>query len=186
MSKKEHLTEVGLNKIVSIRASMNLGLSEVLKAAFPETTPVSRPPVYINNHYHPQWVAGFTSEEGYFGVKILSSSTHKIGAQVKLVFQLTQHARDEVLMKSLIGYFGCGKYYPSKRAEYGDYQVGKLSDILETIIPFFQNNNILGEKSKDFNDWCEVAYLIKDNQHLNEKGLDQIRKIKDRMNKGRS
>lgn len=185
MSQKEHLTKEGLHQIVAIRASMNLGLSEVLKASFPSCIPVPRPQLVINKNYHPQWIAGFTSGEGYFAVKILSSTTHKTGAQVKLVFQLTQHTRDELLLKSFEGYFGCGKYYLSKRAEYGDFQVGKFLDITQKIIPFFQNNKILGEKSKDFNDWCKVADLMKDGQHLSERGLEQIRVIKDHMNKSR-
>jgi hypothetical protein len=37
MSRKEHLTVVGLQEIVSIKASMNLGLSGVLKEAFTNT-----------------------------------------------------------------------------------------------------------------------------------------------------
>jgi hypothetical protein len=45
MNNKEHLTFEGLNKIVSIRASMNLNLSEVLKESFPSITPVSRPKI---------------------------------------------------------------------------------------------------------------------------------------------
>jgi hypothetical protein len=43
MSMKEHLTTEGLNKIVAIKASMNLGLSEILKNAFPHIVPVSTP-----------------------------------------------------------------------------------------------------------------------------------------------
>ena len=35
MLKKEHLTNEGLLKIVAIKASMNLGLSDDLKVAFP-------------------------------------------------------------------------------------------------------------------------------------------------------
>ena len=42
MSRKEHLTHDGLQAIVNIRASMNLGLSEKLKGVFPETIPVQR------------------------------------------------------------------------------------------------------------------------------------------------
>jgi len=45
MNRQEHLTTEGLNKIVSLRASMNLGLYEVLKESFPEITPVPRPEV---------------------------------------------------------------------------------------------------------------------------------------------
>ena len=48
----------------------------------------------------------------------------------------------------------------------GIFQVRKFSDIMERIIPFFQNNKIEGEKFKDFNGWCKAGYLIKDKQHL--------------------
>lgn len=37
------LKEAGLQQIVNIRASLNLGLSDVLKAAFPNTIPAARP-----------------------------------------------------------------------------------------------------------------------------------------------
>jgi len=37
--RKEHLNKEGLLKIVSIKASLNLGLSEQLKAAFPNIIP---------------------------------------------------------------------------------------------------------------------------------------------------
>lgn len=45
MNKGEHLTSEGLNKILAIKASMNLGLSEVLKAALPSIIPNVRPVV---------------------------------------------------------------------------------------------------------------------------------------------
>ena len=40
---KEHLTLQGLRKIVALRASMNLGLSKKLLAAFPVVIQVTRP-----------------------------------------------------------------------------------------------------------------------------------------------
>ena len=43
MNRKEHLTNEGLQKIVNIRATINLGLSDELKKAFPNTIPVPRP-----------------------------------------------------------------------------------------------------------------------------------------------
>jgi hypothetical protein len=45
VSKKEHLTEAGLHKIVSLRASLNKGLPDRLKAAFPNVIPEARPQV---------------------------------------------------------------------------------------------------------------------------------------------
>jgi hypothetical protein len=47
MSNKAHFTIEGLNQIVNIKASMNLGLSDKLKSEFAGYTPVERP--VINN-----------------------------------------------------------------------------------------------------------------------------------------
>jgi len=41
---KEHLTKVGLTKLVNIRASLNKGLTERLSVAFTNVIPVPRPP----------------------------------------------------------------------------------------------------------------------------------------------
>ena len=43
MKAGQHLLAEGLQDIVNLRASINLGLSEDLKTAFPNTIPVSRP-----------------------------------------------------------------------------------------------------------------------------------------------
>jgi len=42
IKNKEHLTPDGLRKIVALKAAMNLGLSDVLKKAFPNVVPVVR------------------------------------------------------------------------------------------------------------------------------------------------
>lgn len=43
MENKEHLTVEGIQKIINIRATLNKGLTPVLKKAFPNTVAVSRP-----------------------------------------------------------------------------------------------------------------------------------------------
>jgi len=40
---KVHLTEDGLQQIINLRASMNLGLSDLQKSKFPNYNPVARP-----------------------------------------------------------------------------------------------------------------------------------------------
>ena len=47
MKRKEHLTQEGLIKIISIKASMNRGLSEKLKSDFRDVVPVERPLVEL-------------------------------------------------------------------------------------------------------------------------------------------
>lgn len=43
MTGKEHITKEGLLKIVSIKSSINRGLSSELYAAFPNILPIPRP-----------------------------------------------------------------------------------------------------------------------------------------------
>lgn len=43
MNQKKHLTLSGLHEIISLKASMNFGLSTLLKDAFPDITPAIRP-----------------------------------------------------------------------------------------------------------------------------------------------
>ena len=47
MRKKEHLSDLGLRKLLAIKASMNKGLNDNLKEYFPEIVPVERPKVEI-------------------------------------------------------------------------------------------------------------------------------------------
>ena len=64
-------------------------------------------------------------------------------------------------------------------------QILNTSDILNIIIPFFVKYPILGIKALDFADFCKVAELMKTKAHLTLDGLEEIRLIKEGMNKGR-
>ena len=185
---KEHKTYKEIFfKIVAIKASMNRGLSRELKSAFPDVIPVIRPLVLNKKQIqYPNWLAGFVSAEGSFMVNIKKSSTYKLGAGVELVFQITQHNRDEDLMKSLISYFDCGYIKIRKKATGLDFIVTKFSDINEKIIPFFKKYSIRGVKAIDFADWCTVVELMKEKKHLTAEGLEKILAIKNQMNKGRN
>lgn len=94
---KEHLSVEGFNKILSIRASMNLGLPEELKRTFPIIVPILRPVVVDKDIRDPNWVAGFTSGDGSFLVSIFSrDSSSKLS--IRLMFKITQHSRDANLL----------------------------------------------------------------------------------------
>ena len=180
MKRKEHLTPEGLRKIVALKAAMNLGLSEKLKLAFPDVVTAERPDVQLPQTIDPNWLAGFTSGEGSFMVKITAIQTHPVGFQVILVYQLPQHKRDSELMKMFIIYLECG--YVIKDRDSYCFRVTKYDDIINKIIPFFQKYPILGVKALDFEDWCRVAELMKEKKHLTKEGLELIKKIKERMN----
>ena len=184
IERKEHLTPEGLHKIIAIRASMNRGLSDELSAAFPSIVPVVRPLVENPQEQiiDPNWLAGFTSAEGSFLIKVTPSKT-KVGQRVQLVWQLTQDSRDAKLMVYIKELLGCGNVY--KNRTWIDFKVTKFDDIQNKIIPFFKKYAVKGIKSKNFDDFCKVAYMMKEKKHLTKQGLEQIKKIKAGMNTGR-
>lgn len=183
MKCKKHLTIEGLNELLAIRASINLGLSVELKTAFPEIIPVQRTFILDQKILNPNWLAGFTSGEWCFSIDMAKSSTTITGTRVQLLFKIGQEIRDEQLIKSFVSYFGCGRYFPRK--DFGEFIVTKFKDITEKIIPFFDKYKIIGVKSQDYADFKKVGILMENKAHLTPEGLDQIRKIKNGMNKGR-
>jgi len=97
--------------------------------------------------------------------------------------QITQHSRDELLIRSLINFLDCGAV--SKGTNVYRYRVSKFLDLTDKVIPFLNKYPILGVKSKDFYDFCNVVNIMKLKQHLTREGLEQIRIIKAGMNTGR-
>jgi len=181
---QSHLTLEGLQKIVSLKSSMNRGLSEELKWNFPDVIPTSRPLVTDQKIKNPQWVAGFTTGEGCFFISIYKSKTN-VGFGVTLRFKLCQHTRDNLLMKSLVEYLGCGHFSIKSTQNVCDFIVSKNSDNLNKIVPFFDKYMLMGTKVLEFEDFKKALDLIKNNEHLTESGLEKIRLLKSGMNRGR-
>lgn len=192
---KKHLTIEGLKRLIEIKALNNRGLTDNLKKAFPELVHLnlldSRP--HINKDIEsPGWLSGFVSGEGSFGVILSTSNSTVTGYQPQLRFQITQQSRDIKLMEKIVDYLDCGQISirPSRVAWEGaslggdivDYRVTNVNDILSKIIPFFKNHPIIGVKSKNFEDFCLVANLIKNKEHLTVEGINKIKLIKSRMN----
>ena len=183
MENKEHLTREGLRKIVALKDKSNHGLSDKLKKAFPDFVPVSRPIVMNQIIEDPNWLTGFTTAEGCYYIDIYRSKSNKLGFVVRLVFSIGQHKRDEALLISFIYYLNCGTV--NKNKDICVFRVTKFDDIINKIIPLFNNNLILGVKAEDFNDFCKVAEMMKKKEHLTLEGLEKIKKIKAGMNRGR-
>jgi hypothetical protein len=129
VKSKQHLTKEGLRKIVSIRASINKGLTDALTTAFPDTTPIQRPKVEVPEKIDPNWLAGFTDGEACFYVLIYKAKT-KTGFAVQIRFILTQHSRDILLFKYVQELLGCGDFCVRfSNSAAADFKVTSFSDI---------------------------------------------------------
>lgn len=182
---KEHLTTEGIKKIVSIRASLNTGLPNTLKLDFPDIIPFPRQsPIgsELTTHFEINWVVGFVDGESCFSIDIYKDKT-KTGFTPKFTFQITQHARDTVLMEMFIKYFNCGRLKIETNAV--RFTVSNFKDLDLKIIPFFNNFPLVGSKFWNFKDFCKAADIMRVKGHLTLNGLEEIKLIKAGMNTGR-
>jgi len=110
MLEKEHNTLQGIQKIVNHKVSMNWGLSNELKEAFPETIPVNKEE-RLNNYNiltsAKEWIAGFSTGESNFFITVQKSKT-KSGIATSLRFSIAQDLRDLSLLESFVDFFECG------------------------------------------------------------------------------
>ena len=177
IEKKEHLTEGGLLKLLGIKASLNLGLTEKFKESFPNIVAAERPIVKPTEIKNANWFRGFVEAEGCFLV-IIQESTKTRG----LRFSLSQHSRDSVLFQSFVNYLGCGRLFTSSTRNEVYFIVLVFSDINDKIIPFFKEYPLIGVKKENYEDFCKVAELIRSKEHLTKEGLDKMKRIQSNMN----
>jgi len=183
IKNKEHSSIEGLLKLVGIKATLNWGLSDKFKESFPLGKPVARPIVTYNSSNvkinNLNWIRGFIEAEGSFQVIIQNDRN------VSLRFSLTQHIKDEELLKDIVTYLNYGRYYKSPTRDEGQYLVTVFSDINDKLIPFLNEYPLLGVKKEDYLDFVQIAELIKSKTHLTDQGLEKIKLITSNMNRNR-
>ena len=183
MLENKHTNIEGLKEILEYKASLNWGLSTILKEHFPliEAKTIkmeARNPSPLNllNNIQPEWIAGFSSGESNFFIAIS-------GNKVWLRFSIAQDSRDLWLLKNLVEIFNCGYVSQYKNRKVCEFVVTKINDIMMYIIPFFEKYPIKGTKYNDYIKFKEAAIIIKNKEHLTEKGLNKVIDLKKSMNK---
>lgn len=191
---KKHLNLDGFNLIISIRSSMNKGLTSKLKLEFPNIIPLQRPLISQQIIKDPYWLVGFVDGEGCFYVKLNNNLAKRGSKTPQLSFSISQHLRDYPLLEIIKNYLDCGLLEKvSTRPSSATYVTYKFEDIEKKIIKFFKNYPLLGLKLLDFKDFVKVAELLKKELNFDRPiaegsradTINKIKIIKSVMNKGR-
>jgi len=85
-------------------------------------------------------------------------------------------------------FFGCGKIYENKRYDNHReslyrYCVRNKTDLLEKVCPFFDRYPLQTAKSNDFKLFKQGLDIIKNGEHLTNKGFKRIQEIASEMNR---
>jgi hypothetical protein len=143
------------------------------------------------------WVVGFVDGEGCFSVSFVREKNrtgrrgYKLGYQVAPRFIVSQGVSSIGCLEELREFFDVGKIYANARHDnhrehMRQYVVDDRWDLLETIVPFFEEHPLHTAKREDFEKFARVLEMMEDDLHLTREGLARIADITQTMNRRKS
>jgi hypothetical protein len=112
---------------------------------------------------------------------------YRTGFQVGHQFVVTQGAKSVECLQMMQQYFDvgrlhCNRRYDNHKEHLYQFVVCKRSDLLSTIIPFFQRYPLRTSNRFDFDKFVMCMKIIETNAHLTPRGLLEIVEITQTMN----
>lgn len=118
------------------------------------------------------YFSGYVDGEGCFSVSFSKRPKLLSGWEVKPSFAIGQNSDRAQVLNLMMKYFKCGHIRKDKKTL--KYEVRKLEDLLEIIIPHFLEHPMLSAKQKDFLKFKEICEKINKQQHLKKETLSII------------
>ena len=146
------------------------------------------------------WIRGFVDGEGCFSIGFVVQPGspdpsrpqgkrfgYKTGYQIAHSFDVVQGERSLESLKIIQNFFNVGNIYPNRRHDNHKedlyrYVVRKRDELLNVIIPFFEQNSLLTAKQEDFKRFATILRMMDRKEHLDWKGLVKIARIAQEMN----
>ena len=95
-----------------------------------------------------QWIVGFVDGEGCFLISVVRNRGCRLGWQVQHEFAVTQAASSRTALEGLGRFFECGRIIENSRHDNHRvpllrYSVKRRADLVERIIPFFEDHPLM-------------------------------------------
>lgn len=128
------------------------------------------------------YVSGYVDGEGCFCVSFIPSKRHRFGWEVRPSFSVSQNADRAELLHMLQKHWGCGFIRPDRSDKTLKFEVRKIRDLIETVLPHFRAAPLLSSRQRDVELFDQICRLVFDKRHLEIDGLTQIVNLAVQMN----
>ena len=139
-------------------------------------------PLNLKPKLNPWFLTGFIDAEGCFTIKIQPNAKLKTKWRVRPVFAITLHLKDLPLLKQIQNNLGVGKISKSSGKSV-IYAVDSIKEI-PIILKHFDTYPLITQKCVDYSIFKQCFEIIKQGEHLTEKGLLEIISLKSCLNLG--
>lgn len=131
----------------------------------------------LSNDFNNHWLAGFTDADASFQIKVIKRISRN-KPEIRLNFQIDQ--KNDLLLISIKNYLGGNIGYIKSQDTY--YYGSTSFGSAKKVINYFDKFNLQSRKHISYLKWRKVYILIQNKEHLTEKGLIKILKIKSLLN----
>jgi hypothetical protein len=108
----------------------------------------------------PGYISGLTQTDGSFFCSIILSPKHRFGIQFIPKFTITADLDSKHVLESIKAYFSCGTITINNKNNTAEYEVNRLEDLQNLIIPHFRNYPVFCAKLHAFNLLTEIVSAL--------------------------
>jgi hypothetical protein len=128
------------------------------------------------------YLSGFVDGEGCFCVSVNESKRHRFGWEIRPSFSVSQNGDRAEVSEILRQFFGCGTICPDRSDRTLKYEVRSVADLVERVLPHFEENPLLSSKRREFELFAEVCRRMYPGEHLTREGFERILDLAFEMN----
>lgn len=133
-----------------------------------------------SNDFNNHWIAGFSDADASFQIKIIDREDRAV-PEIRLNFQIDQ--KDNYILLLIKKIFG-GNIGYRKRKSQDTYYYGSTSfGSAKKVINYFDTFHLQSSKYNNYVKWRKAYIIIQEKGHLTERGVDNIIKLKNSMNR---
>lgn len=134
---------------------------------------------------NPWYVTGFSDAESSFQISITKRSANNLGWNIRARFDIYLDKKDLPLLLLIQQFFGgVGSIVIDEKRNKASFNVNKLSDFTEHLIPHFERYPLQSTKLINYNIWKAIVTLMINKEHLSHDGLIKIVSLKAGLNNG--
>lgn len=127
------------------------------------------------------YLSGYVDGEGCFCVSI-NRSRHLFGWEIRPSFSVSQNGDRAEVLEMLRQHFSCGTIRPDRSDRTLKYEVRSVAELVERVIPHFEETPLLSLKRRDFELFSQICRLMYEGQHRQRAGFERIVDLAFEMN----
>jgi len=130
----------------------------------------------------PEYITGYVDGEGCFTVTFNVREKARLGWELRPSFSVSQNRDRRQVLDIMKDYFACGHIRPTYRDKTLKFEVRDHDDIMNKIIPHFDEFFLLSNKQKDFLLFKKICKIVDNDKHLEKDGFIKIIHLAYKMN----